>query len=91
MPQKNCWKDSGIRSELQGSWRPSTATICSCNSWTRVDAYLGLSDFERMLPHLKNYLASHAGYETNRYELPAETHAEIARRWGVIDHYGYVR
>ena len=36
------------------------------------------------------YLASVAGYETNRYPLTPAQRAEIGRRWGsIIQHYGY--
>jgi hypothetical protein len=52
--------------------------------------HLGLGGFERLRPRLENYLASLAGYETNRYQLTDEQRAEIARRWRpVIERYGY--
>jgi omega-hydroxy-beta-dihydromenaquinone-9 sulfotransferase len=52
--------------------------------------HLGLAGFERVLPRLQSYLASVAGYETNRYQLSPEQRAEIARRWGrVIERYAY--
>jgi hypothetical protein len=52
--------------------------------------HLRLGGFEQLLPRLQNYLASLAGYETNRYQLSDEQRAEIARRWGpVIERYGY--
>jgi hypothetical protein len=52
--------------------------------------HLQLGGFEEMLPRLRKYLESVAGYETNRYELTPEQRAEVARRWGrVIDRYGY--
>jgi hypothetical protein len=51
---------------------------------------LGLGGFDRLLPRLESYLASLAGYETNRYQLTDEQRAEIARRWRpVIERYGY--
>lgn len=52
--------------------------------------HLKLDDFEAALPHLEHYLASVAGYETNRYELTDRQREEIGRRWGaVIARYGY--
>jgi hypothetical protein len=52
--------------------------------------HLGLGDFEVVRPSLEKYLASIAGYETNRYQLTPEMHEEITRRWGeVIQKYGY--
>jgi omega-hydroxy-beta-dihydromenaquinone-9 sulfotransferase len=51
---------------------------------------LGLGDFEVVRPRLEQYLASIAGYETNRYQLTPEQRQEITRRWGeVIRQYGY--
>jgi hypothetical protein len=51
---------------------------------------LELGGFDQVLPRLEEYLRKTAGYETNRYELSAEQHAEISRRWGeVIRRYGY--
>jgi hypothetical protein len=51
---------------------------------------LGLGEFDKVLPRLEEYLASVAGYETNRYQLTPEQRAEIGRRWGdVIRRYGY--
>jgi hypothetical protein len=52
--------------------------------------HLNLGDFEAVLPRLEAYLASLAGYETNRFELTPQQRAEIRRRWGpVIARYGY--
>jgi hypothetical protein len=52
--------------------------------------HLGLGGFEAFRPRLEEYLASIAGYETNRYDLTPEQRAEITRRWGsVIRRYGY--
>jgi hypothetical protein len=52
--------------------------------------HLGLGGFEEVRPRLKRYVASLAGYETNRYELPPARRDEITRRWGdVIRRYGY--
>jgi hypothetical protein len=51
---------------------------------------LGLDGFDKVLPRLKGFLEGQRGYETNRYELPAEKRAEIGRRWAdVIRRYGY--
>jgi len=51
---------------------------------------LGLGEFDKVLPRLEEYLASVAGYETNRYQLTPEKRAEIQQRWGpVIQRYGY--
>ena len=52
--------------------------------------HLNLGGFEHLLPRLQQYLASVAGYETNRYQLTPEQRAEITRRWGAVIHrYGY--
>jgi hypothetical protein len=52
--------------------------------------HLGLGGFEAVRPRLEGYLAAHAGYKTNRYELAPGLRAEVARRWGeVIRRYGY--
>jgi hypothetical protein len=52
--------------------------------------HLDLGDFETVRPRLEQYLASVAGYETNRYEITPELRDEITRRWGhVIRQYGY--
>jgi hypothetical protein len=51
---------------------------------------LGLDGFDAYLPRLQSYLATVAGYETNRYQLSAEQRAEVARRWApVFRRYGY--
>jgi hypothetical protein len=51
---------------------------------------LGLDGFEAMKPRLERYLASVAGYETNRYSLDPELRAQIRERWGrIIERYGY--
>jgi omega-hydroxy-beta-dihydromenaquinone-9 sulfotransferase len=52
--------------------------------------HLCLDGFDAYLPRLQQYLASVAGYETNRYQLTPEQRAEIARRWAaVFQRYGY--
>jgi hypothetical protein len=52
---------------------------------------LELDGFEELLPKLREYLTSNAGYQTNRYpQLSPELRQEITRRWGeVIHRYGY--
>ena len=56
----------------------------------RLYEHLGLGGFERYRPRLRQYLADHADYETNTYELTAERRAIVAERWGeVIQRYGY--
>jgi hypothetical protein len=52
--------------------------------------HLGLGGFEELRPRLEGYVASLAGYETNRYQLAPARREEITRRWGeVIRRYGY--
>jgi hypothetical protein len=52
--------------------------------------HLGLGEFDELRPRLDNYLASVAGYETNRYELKPEMRRRIRQRWGeIIKRYGY--
>jgi hypothetical protein len=57
----------------------------------KVYGSLGLGEYENVRPRIEAYLAENRGYQTNRYrQLPAETRAEITRRWGkVIERYGY--
>jgi hypothetical protein len=56
----------------------------------RLYESLDLGGFDKVQPRLEQYLASVAGYETNRYQLTPEVRAEITRRWGdVIQRYGY--
>jgi hypothetical protein len=51
---------------------------------------LELGGFDEVRPRLQRYLASVAGYETNRYDLAPGLRAEITRRWGdVFRRYGY--
>ncbi len=52
--------------------------------------HLGLGGFEAVRPKLEDYLAKNREYRTNKYDLPPELRAAIARRWGdVIRRYGY--
>lgn len=56
----------------------------------RVYDELGLGDFDKARPAIEQYIAGQAGYQTNRFDLPAETKAEIARRWKpFFERYGY--
>jgi hypothetical protein len=56
----------------------------------RLYERLDLGGFDRVLPRLHEFTTGMAGYETNRYELPAETRMVIRQRWGeVIERYGY--
>jgi hypothetical protein len=58
----------------------------------RLYEHLGLGGFEQFRPRLRQYLADHADYETNTYELTAQQRAIIAERWGeVIHRYRYER
>jgi hypothetical protein len=53
--------------------------------------HLELGGFDEVLPRLKSFLESNAGYKTNRYpNLAPELRAEIERRWGnVLRQFGY--
>jgi len=56
----------------------------------RVYQSLELGQFDKVRPAIEKQLAALAGYRTNRYEISAETRAEIARRWKpFFDEYGY--
>jgi hypothetical protein len=51
---------------------------------------LELSGFGELQPRLEEYLARHANYETNKFDLTPEQREEVTRRWGdVIRRYGY--
>ena len=51
---------------------------------------LGLNEFDRALPALREYVARTADYKTNRYQISPETREQIATRWkGYIEKYGY--
>jgi hypothetical protein len=51
---------------------------------------LGLGDFEKVMPAMKQYFADKADYQTNRWQFSAAQHAEIGRRWQTfIERYGY--
>ena len=56
----------------------------------RLYEHLRLGCFEQYRPRLRQYLADHADYETNSYDLTAEQCKIVTERWGeVIDRYGY--
>ncbi len=57
----------------------------------KLYAKLGLGEVEKVQPRIEAYLAANCDYQTNRYrQLPAETRAEIKRRWNkIIERYGY--
>lgn len=56
----------------------------------RLYEHLGLGGFEQYRPRLRQYLADHADYATNTYELTAEQRAIVTERWGEVSHrYGY--
>jgi hypothetical protein len=51
---------------------------------------LSLGNFAPVEPLMQAYAASHAGYQTNRYQLTPDVRREIARRWRpYIERYGY--
>ncbi len=51
---------------------------------------LRLGGFEQARPEIEAHLAKEKDYQTNRYELPDATRAEITRRWGdLIGQLGY--
>ncbi len=56
----------------------------------RLYEELKLGEFETVRPKMEAYFTAKADYKTNRYQLPGELAAEIARRWAVyFDRYGY--
>ena len=56
----------------------------------RLYEHLGLGGFEQFRPRLQQYLADHATYATNSYEVTAEQREIVTQRWSeVIDRYGY--
>ena len=58
----------------------------------RVYEQLHLGEFEKILPELEKFAAGQKDFKTNKYQLPAEMRAEVARRWGFFfDRYGYER
>ncbi len=54
---------------------------------------LGLDEFDRVLPSIKEYIESVAGYERNSFSTLSERKIElINRNWAVgFDHFGYDR
>jgi hypothetical protein len=56
----------------------------------RIYRELDLGEFEQVRGKMAAYFAAKADYKTNRYQLPSELAAEVARRWaGYFDRYGY--
>jgi len=56
----------------------------------QVYEHFNLGGWDQMAPRLDAYLATLKGYETNKYQLTPELHAQINARWGdVIRQYGY--
>jgi omega-hydroxy-beta-dihydromenaquinone-9 sulfotransferase len=56
----------------------------------RVYDELKLDEFDEVRSQIEGYFAAKADYKTNRYQLPPELAAEIARRWAAyFDRYGY--
>ena len=45
---------------------------------------LGLEGFDRVQPAIEGYMGAHADYQTNRYEISAQTKADIERRWATF-------
>lgn len=56
----------------------------------RIYEELELGGFDQALPAIRKYVEDQAGYRPNRYEIPPEVRAEVARRWGdFFRRYGY--
>ncbi|OBB98532.1 sulfotransferase [Mycobacterium sp. 852002-40037_SCH5390672] len=56
----------------------------------RLYEHLRLGRFEQYRPRLRQYVADHADYETNSYDLTSEQCKIVTERLGeVIDRYGY--
>ncbi|MCE9534445.1 MAG: sulfotransferase [Planctomycetes bacterium] len=52
--------------------------------------HLDLGGFEELQPRLESYLAQHANYETNKFQMTTQQRQEVTERWGdVIRRYGY--
>lgn len=51
---------------------------------------LGLGDYSQVRSGVEKYVAEHADYQTNRYQLAPERREQITARWGkFIEQYGY--
>jgi omega-hydroxy-beta-dihydromenaquinone-9 sulfotransferase len=51
---------------------------------------LELGQFDKLVPALESYFSHQSEYKTNRFTIPPQTRAEIARRWGFYcEQYGY--
>ena len=56
----------------------------------RVYDELALGGFDKAHPAMQAYMAGQSNYKANRWQIPAETRAEIARRWRFyFERYGY--
>lgn len=56
----------------------------------RIYEELSLGEFDKLQPILEQYVAGHANYQRNRWQLTPELRAEIGRRWAeFIQKYGY--
>ena len=56
----------------------------------KVYQQLGLDEFEKARPALEKYVAQHAQYKTNRWEISPELRARIVERWSsYFEKYGY--
>jgi hypothetical protein len=56
----------------------------------KVYQQLGLGEFDNVLPALQTYVAEHAHYKTNRWDVAPELRARIAQRWSTFcEKYGY--
>ena len=58
----------------------------------RIYAELNLGGFDAVRPKLEAYVLRSKGYETNKYEMNAETKARVRERWGdIIEELGYAK
>jgi hypothetical protein len=48
----------------------------------RIYQFLGMSEFDSVLPKLQEYLSANKDYQTNKFSLDDATREEIDRRWG---------
>ena len=56
----------------------------------KIYEQLELGGFDEVLPAIRQYFATSADYQTNRYNLAPEIREEINRRWGgFMRRYGY--
>jgi len=56
----------------------------------RIYEELDLGEFDALQPRLEQYVAGHANYQRNRWELSPELRDRIAKHWGWFsERYGY--